>query len=372
MLQGLSNVAVSMFMGYPVTGSFSRTSVNTSCGASSKLSFVISSLVVGIVLFWMTPALFYLPKFALSAIVLLSVINLVDVAEAAFLWYTSKREFFSFITVLVLSLTLGFETGLLCGIIVSWMGAGMHFHHFFALCVYINPSSPALLKNTSVLHVQIPRVSLLRMRGNMNFVDVPKSGAVCADVALVKLSGNIWFASCEVVEQAVQTVQRLFAPSATIIVMEHSALVDASGMTTLDNIAETIKKKSGIPLMLTGLGPGSLRALERAREAQPHLAESWNLAPRIGGISTDKPPNLLGFPTVHDALDYCSDSLLAKSDMLQFSDEALALVDHARLVAWRTNDTSPEVDANLCRYPSFARSVVIQVVVDERYSAQGI
>jgi len=165
---GVSNLAVSVFMGYPVTGSFSRTTVNAACGASSKLASAVSSLVVAVVLLVLTPALFYLPKFALSAIVLQSVVNLVDVAEAALLYRTSKREFVAFVTVLVVSLTLGFETGLTAGVVVSWMAAMLHTH--------------------------VPRVSLLRKRARV-FVDAPSSNTDCVDVAIVRLGGNLWFSA---------------------------------------------------------------------------------------------------------------------------------------------------------------------------------
>ena len=165
---GVSNLAVSVFMGYPVTGSFSRTTVNAACGASSKLASAVSSLVVAVVLLFLTPALFYLPKFALSAIVLQSVVNLVDVAEAALLYRTSKREFIAFVTVLVVSLTLGFETGLTAGVVVSWMAAMLHTH--------------------------VPRVSLLRKRARV-FVDAPSSNTDCVDVAIVRLGGNLWFSA---------------------------------------------------------------------------------------------------------------------------------------------------------------------------------
>jgi SulP family sulfate permease len=353
---GMSNLVVSLFRGYPVTGSFSRTSVNAACGAKTKLSAVVSSLICAAVLVCLTPALFYLPKFALSAIVLQSVLNLVDVPEAVFLWNTSKREFAAFCTVLVASLTLGFEAGLAGGIVVSWMGA--------------------------VLHVTLPKVSLLRLLppglssssaapAAAAFVDAPSSGAGAADVMLLKLSGNVWFSTSEAVEQALEVARDLFQPSAVVLVLDEAAQVDASGIAALSNMADSVFKSSGLALLVTGLGASTTRALERAREANLHLAETWNFAPLVMGIAADKPPSLLGFRDVDAALEYCADKCKPRSEAAFFGEAAAGLLDDARLRAWRADDGSPETAPNVCRLPSFARGAAglpFEVVLaDQRF-----
>jgi SulP family sulfate permease len=53
--QGLSNVVASMFSGYPVSGSFSRSAVNINAGAITGFSSIVTGLVVMITLIFLTP-----------------------------------------------------------------------------------------------------------------------------------------------------------------------------------------------------------------------------------------------------------------------------------------------------------------------------
>ncbi|MDQ7082342.1 MAG: SulP family inorganic anion transporter [Aquificota bacterium] len=75
--QGLANVAVAFFKGFPAGGSFSRSSLNFALGAKSPLASVITGLLVGATLFFFAPAFYYLPKATLSAVVLSAVIGLI-------------------------------------------------------------------------------------------------------------------------------------------------------------------------------------------------------------------------------------------------------------------------------------------------------
>jgi len=171
----------------------------------------------------------------------------------------------------------------------------------------------------------------------------------------------------------VLTTRELFAPGALILALEHSSVIDQTGMTALSNLADAVAAQTDFPVLLTGLGAAALRGLERARDAHEHWAMTWNLAPVIGGISPASHPSLLYFRSIAEALDYCADKLVAKplgGSTLALSDEAVALMDRARLTQWRANDSSPETEPNTCRLPSFARSTFIDVIVEERYAVE--
>ena len=75
--QGLSNLASSFFQGYPVSGSFSRSAVNISAGAVTGFSSVVTGLVVGITLLFLTPLLYHLPQATLAAVIITAVVNLI-------------------------------------------------------------------------------------------------------------------------------------------------------------------------------------------------------------------------------------------------------------------------------------------------------
>ena len=119
--QGLSNLASSFFQGYPVSGSFSRSAVNISAGAVTGFSSVVTGLVVGITLLFLTPLLYHLPQATLAAVIITAVINLIKFNPIKYAWKVQKHDaIISVITFLVtLLLAPELEMGIIVGIILS-------------------------------------------------------------------------------------------------------------------------------------------------------------------------------------------------------------------------------------------------------------
>ncbi len=90
--QGLANIAVSFFKGYPVSGSFSRSAVNFIAGAKTGMSSIFTTLFVLITLFFLAPLLYYLPRATLAAIVILAVIGIVKPGRFLSLYKTNKQD----------------------------------------------------------------------------------------------------------------------------------------------------------------------------------------------------------------------------------------------------------------------------------------
>src|SRR5690606_24254387 len=66
---GAANVSAAFTGGYPVAGSFSRSSVNYEAGASSQVSSLFCVALIVLALLLLTPAFERLPHAALAAIV---------------------------------------------------------------------------------------------------------------------------------------------------------------------------------------------------------------------------------------------------------------------------------------------------------------
>ena len=116
---GASNIVGSFFQSFPVTGGFSRTAVNYQAGANTPLASVISALLVGLTLLFLTPLFYYLPLAILGAIVLVAVSNLFDLQYAGKLWRESKKEFLILLLTFLVTLNVGMVTGIATGIITS-------------------------------------------------------------------------------------------------------------------------------------------------------------------------------------------------------------------------------------------------------------
>ncbi len=119
--QGLSNLTSGLFSGYPVSGSFSRSAVNINAGAITGFSSIITGLVVGITLLFLTPLLYHLPLATLAAVIILAVVNLVKIEPIIHAWKAEPHD--GFIAVITFGLTLyiapHIEYGILVGVVLS-------------------------------------------------------------------------------------------------------------------------------------------------------------------------------------------------------------------------------------------------------------
>jgi SulP family sulfate permease len=122
---GSSNVGGSFFQSLPVTASFSRTSVAEESGSKTALTNMITALVVGLVLLFLTELFYFLPIPVLAAIIIVSAVNLVDVEEIRFLFEARRSEGTIAMITAGSTLIIGIQEGILLGI-----GASMLFMLF--------------------------------------------------------------------------------------------------------------------------------------------------------------------------------------------------------------------------------------------------
>jgi len=109
---GMANLIGAMFSSYPVTGSFSRTAVNNDTGAKSGISALVTALLVGAVLLFLTPVFSKMPTATLGSIVISGVLGLIDLEEGRFLFKVHKLDFVVWLVSFIGTMFLGVEIGL--------------------------------------------------------------------------------------------------------------------------------------------------------------------------------------------------------------------------------------------------------------------
>ncbi|KAJ3287313.1 hypothetical protein HK104_008661 [Borealophlyctis nickersoniae] len=77
MALGLTNILGSFLGGYPATGSFSRSAVKAASGVRTPAAGWITGVIVVLALYVLTPIFFYIPEAVLSAIIVVSMSDLV-------------------------------------------------------------------------------------------------------------------------------------------------------------------------------------------------------------------------------------------------------------------------------------------------------
>jgi len=116
---GMMNIVGSMFKSYPSTASFSRSAVNDDAGSKTGLAALFSILVLVLVLLFLTPYFYYLPKAVLAGIIIVSVLKLINYKEAIRLWKLNKSDFWMLIVTFLGTLFLGIKEGIFIGVILS-------------------------------------------------------------------------------------------------------------------------------------------------------------------------------------------------------------------------------------------------------------
>jgi high affinity sulfate transporter 1 len=90
---GLANLAGGLFQGFAVGGSASRTPVAEAAGAKTQLAGVVGAACIGLLLMVAPAALAYLPHAALSAVVIVACLALVEIRGVARLFHVRRDEF---------------------------------------------------------------------------------------------------------------------------------------------------------------------------------------------------------------------------------------------------------------------------------------
>jgi MFS superfamily sulfate permease-like transporter len=119
---GVANLIASVCSGYPVSGSFSRSSLNYASGARTPLSKIVTVCIVLLALGAMTKTMYYIPNAALAAVIFLAISNLINLSDYWEAWKHSKKDFFVIILtttiVFVFDSSVGLAAGLGASVIV--------------------------------------------------------------------------------------------------------------------------------------------------------------------------------------------------------------------------------------------------------------
>uniref|UniRef100_A0A8C4R0E4 Solute carrier family 26 member 11 n=2 Tax=Eptatretus burgeri TaxID=7764 RepID=A0A8C4R0E4_EPTBU len=115
---GTTNIFGSFLSAFPVTGSFTRTAVNSQSGVCTPAGGLITGVLVLLSLQYLTPCFYYIPCAALASIIICSVAPVFDVFFIRDLWRVKKLNMLPF----VLTFGLCFyemQIGILVGVAMS-------------------------------------------------------------------------------------------------------------------------------------------------------------------------------------------------------------------------------------------------------------
>lgn len=232
---GTSNILGSFFQSYPTTGGFSRTAVNDQGGAKTGVAPLISALVVGLTLLFLTPLFYYLPNAVLAAIIMVAVFGLIDFKYPMQLFKTRKDEFVLLLITFVVTLTVGIKDGILMGVLLSLL-----------LLVY----------RTSRPHIAI----LGRIKGSNYFKNVLRFNEdteVFDDFLIIRFDAQLFFGNKDYFKKELQRHIKTKGETLKHIILNAEAInyIDSSAVHMLRQVIDELKRKN-IQLIIAGaIGP---------------------------------------------------------------------------------------------------------------------
>ncbi|MCK0160991.1 SulP family inorganic anion transporter [Allomuricauda sp. F6463D] len=232
---GLSNILGSFFQSFPVSGSFSRSSVNDEAGAKTNMSLIISTLFIGGVLLFLTPLFYNLPSVALGGIIMVSVFGLIDVKYPIVLWKNRKDEFFLLVATFFMTLFIGLIEGILLGVLLSLL-----------LLVY---------------RISKPHIAVLgRIKGTTYFKNIDRFAEdveINDDKLILRFDAQLYFGNKDFFKK--QLYQQIVKKGDKLkyIVLNAEAInyIDSSAAIMLERIILELREK-GIQFLIAGaIGP---------------------------------------------------------------------------------------------------------------------
>jgi SulP family sulfate permease len=224
--QGLGNILSSLSSGYAVSGSFSRSAVNINAGAITGFSAVVTGVVVGITLLFLTPLLYHLPQATLAAVIIMAVINLVKIDPIRYAWRVQKHDGAVAVITFVLTLLWAphLDEGIMVGVLLS-------------LLLFLYRSMK-------------PRVAVLSRApdGTLRDAEIHKL-ETCRNIILIRFDGSLYFANTGYFEDKVLERAAL-KPDLKYIIIDAEAInsIDATGEEMLHNLAERLGE-TGVELL---------------------------------------------------------------------------------------------------------------------------
>ncbi|GAB2631379.1 SulP family inorganic anion transporter [Belliella aquatica] len=231
---GMANFGSAFFKGYPVTGGFSRTAVNNDAGAKTTLSSIVSAVLIVLTLLFFTGLFYNLPSAILAAVVLVAVSGLIDFKEPVHLWHKDKFDFTMLVATFIITLTLGIETGIISGMVLS------------LLVVIYKASRPHMAQLG-----RVPGSNIYRNIDRFTDLDVKEN------LLMVRIDGPIYFANVEFIKDKLDKWIQERNDQVKMIVfnMESVTNIDSTGAHELNEWINAWRK-SDIDICMTSIkGP---------------------------------------------------------------------------------------------------------------------
>ena len=221
---GAANIASGATGAFPVAVRLSRSVVNVDAGAKTPAVSAYVAVGVALAAMYLTPYLYFLPKAALAATIIIAALSLVDLGAIKRTLKFSKADFAAIIATILGVFLLGVEAGLTAGV-------------FLSILLLLHRAS----RPHSAIVGQVP--------GTEHFRNIIRHDVLTSPiVASIRIDGDLFFGNAGFVEEKLLGLARE-NPQLKHIVLMASAInsIDSTALEAIETVNMSLRK-NGVTL----------------------------------------------------------------------------------------------------------------------------
>jgi len=273
----LANLGAGLSGTFVVNGSPTKTQIVDTAGGRSQLSLLVMSGVVLLVLLFLTAPLAFMPEAALSAVVFLIGVGLVDVAGMRKIFAQRRSEFWVALITALTVVVVGVEQGILLAIALSLIE---HTRHGY------RPKNVVLVSDGS---------------GGRQPMPVTTGAQAAPGLIIYRFSHSLYYANCPQFADEVLQLANQAEPPLRWLCLDASAMddIDYSAAETIGTVHATLKAKGIRVVVAEELDDVSARSRYHTRElfgedafyghledVVRHYRQQFNLAAPANEVTT--------------------------------------------------------------------------------------
>lgn len=223
----LANIGAGLSGTFVVNGSPTKTQIVDSAGGRSQLSLLVMAAIVLVILLFLTAPLAFMPEAALSAIVFLIGVGLIDLASMRRVFQQRRSEFWVALVTALAVVVLGVQQGILLAIALSLIE---HTRYGY------RPKNAVLVPGES---------------GGREPLPVDTAAQAAPGLVIYRFTHSLYYANCQQFSEEISFLANTTQPPLRWLCIDGSAVgnVDYSAAETLRSVHANLKEK-GIRLVI--------------------------------------------------------------------------------------------------------------------------
>ncbi|MDF9832492.1 SulP family sulfate permease [Ereboglobus sp. PH5-5] len=226
---GAANIACALFSGVPGSSSFARSATNYQSGAATQLASMFSSVIVIVIVLFITPAFGYIPVAALAAHLIRVGLKMINPSQIRIAFRSTRADAIVFALTLLSCLFLQLDTAIYIGIGVS-------------LALFLRKASaPSLVEYTFTEEGALTQLEEGEKRRN-------------DAISIVHVEGELFFGAADLFQEQVRLMSADSNIRVVILRMKNARHLDATSVMSLLQLHEYLQKTHR-HLIVSGINP---------------------------------------------------------------------------------------------------------------------